>query len=74
MKWDEEGGFPRELFRKAAELGLFGIRLDPQWGGSGLDWWSTAAYLESMPYSESGSVSLGLMVQSEITLPVIAEL
>ena len=72
--WDEEGMFPRILFRKAAELGLFGIRIDPKWGGSGLDWWATAAYLEAMSESESGSVNMAFMVQSELTIPVIQEL
>src|SRR6187549_328258 len=37
-EWDEAGIFPRELFKKAGELGLFGIRTDPRWGGNGLDW------------------------------------
>lgn len=73
-EWDEAGVFPRELFRKAAELGLFGIRIDPEYGGSGLDWWATTAYLEAMRASESGSVSMAFMVQSELTIPVIQEL
>jgi citronellyl-CoA dehydrogenase len=73
-RWDEEGIFPRELFRKAAALGLFGIRIDPQWGGSGLDWWATAAYMESMAFGNSGSVSMAFMVQSDLTIPVIQEL
>ena len=73
-EWDEQGIFPRELFRKAADLGLFGIRVDPKWGGSGLDWWATAAYLEAMSASDSGSVNMALMVQSELTIPVIQEL
>ena len=72
--WDHDGIFPRELFKKAADLGLFGIRIDPEWGGLGLDWWATAAYLEALVYSDSGSVDMALMVQSEITLPVLAEL
>jgi len=42
-EWDEAGIFPREIFKKAADLGLFGIRIDPKWGGAGLDWWATAA-------------------------------
>ena len=73
-EWDEQGTFPRELFRKAGDLGLFGIRIDPKWGGSGLDWWATAAYLEAMSASDSGSVNMALMVQSELTIPVIHEL
>ncbi|HEX6895940.1 MAG TPA: acyl-CoA dehydrogenase family protein, partial [Bryobacteraceae bacterium] len=73
-EWDHAGIFPRELFKKAANLGLFGIRLDPEFGGLGLDWWASAAYMEAMAYSDSGSVNMALMVQSEITLPVLAEL
>ena len=32
-EWDEKGIFPRELFKKAGDLGLFGIRIDPRYGG-----------------------------------------
>lgn len=73
-EWDDLGIFPRELFRKAADLGLFGIRIDQKWGGSGLDWWATAAYLEAMSASDSGSVNMAFLVQSELTIPVIQEL
>src|SRR5215471_14197334 len=68
-EWDEEGIFPREIFKKAGDLGLFGIRIDPKWGGSGLDWWATAAYLEGLSYANNGGVGMALMVQSDITLP-----
>jgi citronellyl-CoA dehydrogenase len=73
-EWDEAGIFPREIFKKAADLGLFGIRIDPEYGGSGLDWWATAAYLEGLSYANNGGVSMALMVQSDITLPVLNEL
>ncbi|HWP45207.1 MAG TPA: acyl-CoA dehydrogenase family protein [Blastocatellia bacterium] len=73
-EWDEAGTFPREIFKKAADLGLFGIRLDPEYGGSGLDWWATAAYLEGFSYANSGGVAMALFVQSDITLPVLDEL
>src|SRR6266478_7246195 len=73
-EWDLAGIFPKELFKKAADLGLFGIRIDPEWGGLGLDWWASAAYMEALVHSDSGSVNMAMMVQSEITLPVLAEL
>src|SRR5262249_10814699 len=73
-EWDEEGIFPREIFKKAGDLGLFGIRIDPKWGGSGLDWWATAAYLEGLSYANNGGVGMALMVQSDITLPALEEL
>jgi citronellyl-CoA dehydrogenase len=73
-EWDEEGAFPRELFAKAGALGMFGIRMDPQWGGSGQDWWATAAYVEAMSNSDSGSINMAFLVQSDMALPVIQEL
>ncbi|HEU4387644.1 MAG TPA: acyl-CoA dehydrogenase family protein [Blastocatellia bacterium] len=73
-EWDEAGIFPREVFKKAADLGLFGIRIDPRWGGSGLDWWATAAYIEGLAWADNGGVSMALMVQSDLTMPVIDEL
>jgi citronellyl-CoA dehydrogenase len=53
---------------------LFGIRIDPEWGGSGLDWWASAAYFEGMSYSENGGVNMAFMVQSDLTGPAIQEL
>ena len=73
-EWDEAEEFPVDLFKSGAALGLFGIRLDPEWGGSGLDWWATAAYIEGMSYTENGGVNMAFMVQSDITLPALEEL
>src|SRR5260370_8797302 len=73
-EWDEAGIFPKELFKKVADMGLFGIRIDPKWGGSGLDWWATAAYLEGFSYCNNGGVGMAMFGQSEITLAVLQEL
>jgi len=74
QEWDEAGIFPREIFRKAADLGLFGIRVPTELGGSGLDWWATAAAMESLAWGDSPGVGMGLMVQAELTIPIINEL
>lgn len=34
-EWDEAGEFPRDLYRKAGAVGLFGIGFDPEYGGMG---------------------------------------
>jgi citronellyl-CoA dehydrogenase len=73
-EWDEKGIFPRDLFTRAAELGLFGIRIDPEHGGAGLDWWASAAYMEALSYSDSPSVNMAFMVQSDLTVPFLAEM
>jgi citronellyl-CoA dehydrogenase len=73
-EWDRAGEFPREVFRQAGALGMFGIRIDPEWGGSGQDWWATAAALEAFGYTDCPGVNLSLLAHSELTIPVIAEL
>lgn len=73
-QFDEAGIFPRDLFKKAGDLGLFGIRFDPKWGGSGMDWWATAAYVEALVHSNNAGVNMALLVQSDIATPIIHEL
>ena len=36
MHWDESQEFPRDVFRKMGELGLMGVLVPQEYGGSGL--------------------------------------
>jgi citronellyl-CoA dehydrogenase len=72
--WDEAGAFPRELFRRFGELGLFGIRHPVEWGGSGLDYWYVVAYVEELARSRSAGLNMAMTVQGEMAIPVIADL
>jgi citronellyl-CoA dehydrogenase len=73
-EWDERGEFPRELFGRFAELGLFGIRQDPAWGGSGLDWWHVVAYAEELVRCRNAGLAMAMLVHGEMAIPVIGEL
>jgi citronellyl-CoA dehydrogenase len=73
-KWDEAGEFPKELFRRFGELGLFGIRHDPAWGGSGLDYWYVVAYAEELVRSRNAGVGTAMLVQGEMATPIIGEI
>src|SRR4051812_50059545 len=35
--WDEAGGFPRELYEKAAAIGLLGLGFPEEYGGTRVD-------------------------------------
>ncbi len=72
--WDEAGIFPREVFKEAGELGLLGIRMAPDIGGSGLDWWFTTAYAEALVHTRNAGVNMALMVQSDMATPIIDEI
>ena len=47
---DREQAFPRELWRKCGEIGIQGLPVPEEYGGSGLDPLSTAMALEALGY------------------------
>lgn len=47
-KTDEEGRFPEVIFKKLADLGLMGMMIPEEYGGSGGDLWMTAAVAEEV--------------------------
>lgn len=53
---DREDEFPRTLYKEMAELGLFGVSLDPEAGGSGLDTSTACLVMEEIA---RGSGALG---------------
>src|SRR5512146_2844220 len=73
-EWDDAGAFPKSLFRTFAELGLFGIRHDPAYGGSGLDYWYVVAYAEELVRCRNSGLMMGMLVQGEMAIPVIDDL
>lgn len=48
MKWDEEQYFPVELFRKMGELGLMGVLVPTEYGGSGLGYFEYVTVVSEM--------------------------
>lgn len=73
-EWEEAEIFPREVFKRAGELGFLGAHYPDEVGGAGGkdgDWWYSAVWGESMPYCKSAGVAMALMVQSDMATPVI---
>ncbi len=62
---DETGHFPREIFRKAAELGLTGIAVPEQHGGAGFDHISYAIVIEEISRA-CASTGVILSVQNSL--------
>jgi alkylation response protein AidB-like acyl-CoA dehydrogenase len=56
-KWDEEERFPKEIVPKLAGLGLLGIRIPEEYGGSGMDVTSYAICVEEIARAD-GSLAL----------------
>ena len=62
---DETGRFPRETFRKAAELGLTGVAVPEQYGGAGMDHIAYAIVIEEVSRA-CASTGVILSVQNSL--------
>lgn len=73
-EWDEAGGFPRELHKKAAEIGLIGVGYPEDYGGvkEGVDVFHTIISSEELARAGSGGLIAGLMTHGIGLPPVMA--
>ncbi len=70
-QWDRDHHFPRDLFAKLAELGLMGVCVPEEYGGSGADFLSYILVLEELSRADAG-VGVTLAVHtSATTLPIL---
>lgn len=65
MKWDEAQEFPRELFKKLGELGLMGILVPQEYGGSGFGY---AEYITAIVEISKVDGSIGLSLAAHNSL------
>ncbi|ADU97973.1 acyl-CoA dehydrogenase [Alicycliphilus denitrificans] len=69
--WDEAGGFPRDLYRKAAEAGLLQLGFPEAYGGVECDAFHRMILFEERAWGGSGGVASGLFSHT-IGAPPIA--
>jgi acyl-CoA dehydrogenase len=71
--WDEAGGFPRELYARAAEVGLLGIGFPEEYGGlPGVDYFHRLIASIELAQCGAGGVVASLMSHSIGSPPVAA--
>jgi len=72
-KWEADGIFPaHELFPKVGELGLFGLEVDPEFGGQGADHSYTLVLGEELGKADLAGVPLAIAVQATMSTPSLA--
>ena len=71
--WEEARSFPRELYAKAAEIGLLGLGFPEEYGGIDVDGFFGLIATEELARCGSGGVLAGLMSHT-IGAPPIANL
>jgi acyl-CoA dehydrogenase len=71
-EWDEAGGFPRELYAKAAEAGLLGVGFPEEYGGTPADHFYRMILAEEFGRSGSGGTCASLMSHTIGLPPLLA--
>jgi acyl-CoA dehydrogenase len=71
--WDEAGGFPRELYARAADVGLLGLGFPEEYGGlPGVDYFHRLVASLELAQAGSGGVVASLMSHTIGSPPVAA--
>ena len=73
QQWDEAESFPRELYRKAADVGLLGLGFPEEYGGvGGIDYFHRLVASVELAQCGSGGVLASLMSHSIGSPPIAA--
>src|SRR5438309_11738261 len=68
----EETTFPDAIMKRFGELGLLGLRYQPEYGGQGGDYFSAVVLSEEMARAHCGGLGMAVAVQSEMATPAVA--
>lgn len=68
-RWEQDGCVPRDVLREMGSLGLFGIRYNPEYGGSGLDTLATVVFAEELGRSTYGGFAITALVHTDMASP-----
>ena len=69
-EWDEAEEFPRDLYRKAAEVGILGAGFPEEYGGIGTDAFLRLIIHQALARAGSGGVSAGI-ISGYISMPMV---
>jgi len=71
-EWEEAEIFPaHDLFKKAGDLGLFGLSYPVEYGGMGGDYWYNMALAEELARIRCGALPMAMGVQSDMATPAL---
>ena len=70
-EWEKDKVVPREIWRKAGEMGLLCPNMPEEYGGAGADWLYNVVVIEEL--SRAGLTGPGFMVHSEMVAPYIRD-
>ncbi|XP_035219323.1 probable acyl-CoA dehydrogenase 6 isoform X2 [Stegodyphus dumicola] len=72
-EWEKAHKYPaKQVFQKLGNAGLLGITKPTQYGGLGLDYSFTVAFLEELSNINCSGVPMSIAVQTDMAIPALA--
>ncbi|MGR6924156.1 acyl-CoA dehydrogenase family protein [[Actinomadura] parvosata] len=72
-QWEKDGIVPREVWKKAGELGMFGFSVPEEYGGAGVkDFRFNAVVVEEI--IRNGATGLGFSLHNDVMAPYVVDL
>lgn len=71
-EWDDAGEFPRELYKKAAQVGILGLGFPEEYGGAPCDQFHRIVQSQELARAGSGGVCASLNSHTIGTPPIVA--
>ncbi|MFP6639099.1 MAG: acyl-CoA dehydrogenase family protein [Myxococcota bacterium] len=68
-EFDSQGHFDKSLYKQMGDLGMLGLRYDPEWGGAGLDWSFSLVLFEELSRADNAGVTMGISVHTDMATP-----
>lgn len=73
QKWEDEEKIPREVWKKMGDLGFLGINYDEKYGGSGVDFFFTVAFVEELAKCGAAGLPAAVSVHQYMAVAHIYE-
>ena len=70
--WDRREHVPLETLGRMGALGLMGVCVPPQWGGSGADFVSYVLAMEEIAYGDAGVANMMAATNSPYNAAILA--
>ena len=72
QQWEDAEEFPsHEVFKKMGDLGLLGVKYDPDYGGLGLDFSYSMVVAEELGLIDCGGVPMAIGVHTDMCTPAL---
>ncbi len=68
-KWEADGKVPREVLKTFGEMGVLGLRIPEEYGGTGLDVMASVVMAEELARSTFGGFTVTILVHTDMASP-----